>query len=136
MHGFPDTDTIIEKNGHIGHGAVLHGCIIRENALVGMNAVVMDGAIVGHSSIVAAMSFVKAGLEIPQRKLFAGSPARFIRDLSDDEISWKEKGTQDYQQLALRSFESLKEVEALTEVEEGRARLNISDSVPLFKTKT
>ncbi len=136
MHGFPDTDTIIEKNGHIGHGAVLHGCIIRENALVGMNAVVMDGTIVGHSTIVAAMSFVKAGLEIPQRQLFAGSPARFIRDLSDDEISWKEKGMQDYQQLTLRSFESLKEVETLSEVDEGRSRLDISDSIPLFKTKT
>ncbi|MCP4077895.1 MAG: phenylacetic acid degradation protein PaaY [Gammaproteobacteria bacterium] len=135
MHGFPDTDTTIEKNGHIGHGAVLHGCVIRENALVGMNAVVMDGAIVGHSSIVAAMSFVKAGFEIPDRQLVAGSPARFIRELSDDEIAWKEKGTQDYQHLATRCFDSLQEVDALTEVENNRARLDISDSVPLYKTR-
>ena len=53
MHGFPQTDTVIEENGHIGHGAVLHGCRIGRNALIGMNAVVMDGAEVGADSIVA-----------------------------------------------------------------------------------
>ena len=61
MHGFPGTGTIIEEEGHIGHGAVLHGCRIERNALVGMNAVVNDNAVVGESAIVAAMAFVKAG---------------------------------------------------------------------------
>ena len=65
MHGFPNTDTVVEEDGHIGHGAVLHGCRIGRNALVGMNAVVMDGAEVGESSIVAAMAFVKANDVIP-----------------------------------------------------------------------
>jgi phenylacetic acid degradation protein len=63
MHGFPDTDTVVEQDGHIGHGAVLHGCVVRRNAMVGMNAVVMDRAVVGDSAIVAACAFVKAGLE-------------------------------------------------------------------------
>ena len=44
MHGFPQQDTVVEENGHIGHGAVLHSCIVRRDALVGMNAVVMDEA--------------------------------------------------------------------------------------------
>ncbi len=44
MHGYCDTDTIVHEHGHIGHGAVLHGCEIGRNALVGMNSVVMDGA--------------------------------------------------------------------------------------------
>src|SRR5690242_12972796 len=44
MHGFPGSDTVVEENGHIGHGAVLHGCVVRRDALVGMNAVVMDEA--------------------------------------------------------------------------------------------
>ena len=62
MHGFPGSDTIVEEDGHIGHGAILHGCIVRRNGMVGMNAVVMDKAVVGESAIVAAQSFVKAGL--------------------------------------------------------------------------
>jgi len=135
MHGFPNTDTVIETNGHIGHGAVLHGCRVRENALVGMNAVVMDGATVGKSSIVAAMSFVKAGQDVPDRYLVAGSPAREIRELNDEEIEWKTRGTGDYQRLTLRCFESLREVDALTEVEADRPRIEVSDSVPLYKTR-
>src|SRR5699024_6826517 len=69
VHGGPDSDTIIEVDGHIGHGAVLHGCTIKKNAMVGMNAVVMDGAVIGESSIVAAMAFVKAGMQVPARQL-------------------------------------------------------------------
>lgn len=63
LHGFPGTDTVVEKDGHIGHGAVLHGCRIGRNALVGMNAVVMDGAEIGAESIVAACAFVKAAFK-------------------------------------------------------------------------
>ena len=51
MHGFPDSDTVVERNGHIGHGAVLHGCRIGADALVGMNAVVMDNARIGRALI-------------------------------------------------------------------------------------
>ena len=65
MHGFPNSDTVVEENGHIGHGAVLHGCRIGRNVLVGMNAVVMDGAEIGENSIVAAVAFVKAKTTIP-----------------------------------------------------------------------
>ena len=135
MHGFPNTDTVVETNGHIGHGAVLHGCRVRENALVGMNAVVMDGAVVGESSIVAAMAFVKAGQEIPERTLVAGSPARIIRELGDEEIEWKSQGTGDYQRLTRRCFESMIEVAPLAEVERDRLRLEVSDAVPLYRTK-
>ncbi len=63
MHGYTDMDTIVQENGHIGHGAILHSCIIGRDSLVGMNSVIMDGAIIGEESIVAAMSFVKAGFQ-------------------------------------------------------------------------
>lgn len=63
MHGYCDTDTIVHENGHIGHGAILHGCVVGRDALVGMNSVIMDGAVIGEESIVAAMSFVKAGFQ-------------------------------------------------------------------------
>lgn len=86
MHGFPGTDTVVEEDGHIGHGAVLHGCVIGKNALVGMNSVIMDGAVIGESAIVAAMSFVKASMDVPARTLVAGSPARVIKELSDKEL--------------------------------------------------
>lgn len=135
MHGFPGTDTIIEQDGHIGHGAVLHGCHIGKNALVGMNSVVMDGAQVGESAMVAAMSFVKANMIIPERQLAAGSPARIIRELSDKEISWKQAGTRDYQNLTRRSLNSMVETTPLTEVEADRPQLDISDSVPLYQLK-
>jgi len=69
MHGFPGTGTIVAEDGHIGHGAVLHGCRIERNALVGMNAVVNDNAVVGESAIVAAMAFVKAGMIVPPRTI-------------------------------------------------------------------
>ena len=65
VHSFPGDDTIVEENGHIGHGAILHGCIIKRNAMVGMNAVVMDNAVIGENSFVAAMAFVKAGTIVP-----------------------------------------------------------------------
>lgn len=136
MHAFPGTDTVVEEDGHIGHGAVLHGCVIGKNALVGMNSVIMDGAVVGESSIVAAMSFVKAKMEIPERTLVAGSPARIIKELTDKEVDWKSAGTRQYQDLTLRSMNTMQEVEALTEVETDRARLEvgIEGVIPKYKS--
>lgn len=135
VHGFPGTDTVVEVDGHIGHGAVLHGCRIGRNALVGMNSVVMDGAQVGESAMVAAMSFVKAGMVIPDRQLAAGSPARLIREMSDKEINWKHSGTRDYQTLVKRSLNSMIEVMPLTEMDKDRPSLNVSESIPLYKLK-
>lgn len=135
MHGFPGTDTVVEEDGHIGHGAVLHGCRVGRNALVGMNAVIMDNAVIGESAIVAASAFVKAAAEIPARSLAAGSPARVIRELSDEEIAWKGQGTQTYQDLARRSLATMVECAPLAAVEAGRARISIPDVVPLVTLK-
>lgn len=87
MHGFPGTDTVVEEEGHIGHGAILHGCVVRRNALVGMNAVINDNAEVGESAIVAAMAFVKAGMIVPPRTLVAGVPAKIVRALTEQELA-------------------------------------------------
>ncbi len=131
MHGFPDSDTLVEANGHIGHGAVLHGCRIGYNALVGMNAVVMDNAVIGEASIVAASAFVKAGAQIPARVLIAGIPAKVQRALSDEEITWKSQGTRCYQDLALRCLATMQETEALSAAEPNRKRLHMNDLVSL-----
>ena len=125
MHGFPGDDTVVEVDGHIGHGAVLHGCRIKRNAMVGMNAVVMDKAVVGEESIVAAMSFVKAGMIIPPRSMVMGAPARVMRELTDKDIAWKSFGTKQYHDLAIRSMETMREVDALLEVEPNRARIDL-----------
>lgn len=122
MHAFPGKDCVVEVDGHIGHGAVLHGCTVGRNALVGMNAVVMDEVEVGESSIVAAAAFVRAGLKVPPRSLLVGSPAKVVRTLSDDEVRWKSQGTQVYQALARRCRASLVPVQPLTAADEGRAR--------------
>ena len=76
LHGYPGLGTVVEEDGHIGHGAVLHGCRVERNGLVGMNAVVNDNAVVGDSAIVAAMAFVKAGMVIPPRTIASGVPAQ------------------------------------------------------------
>ncbi len=135
VHAFPAYEVIIEKNGHIGHGAVLHGCIIKENALVGMNAVVMDGAEVGKNSIVSAMAFVKANMKIPDNSLAVGSPAKVLRELSEKEIDWKTEGTGVYQQLALNCKTMMHPVEPLSEVEPNRRKVNAPDCAPLYDVK-
>ena len=137
MHGFPGTDTVVEEDGHIGHGAILHGCVVKRNAMVGMNAVVMDEAVIGESAIVAACAFVKAGEKIPPRSLAVGTPAKVLRMLSDDEIAWKVAGTRTYQDLTVRSLQTLKEVVPLTAVEPDRRRIEVDAEgvVPLVNLK-
>lgn len=135
IHGFPEHDTVIEDKGHIGHGAILHCCFIGRNALVGMNAVVMDKARIGDSAIVAAMAFVKAGMVVPPCSLVAGTPAKLVRELSAQEMAWKVDGTALYQQLARRSAESMRETEALTEVEPERKRIVLAGIKPLVDMK-
>ncbi len=135
MHGFPETDTIVEDWGHIGHGAVLHGCHIGRNAMVGMNSVVMDGVVVGEAAFIAAMSFVKAGTEIPPRSLAQGIPAKVVRELRDEEIAWKETGTRGYQQLAREGLAAMEAVEALSAVPEERRNVSRPGMQPKYKSR-
>jgi phenylacetic acid degradation protein len=134
-HGFPGTDTVVEEDGHIGHGAVLHGCIVRRNALVGMNAVVNDSAEIGESAIVAAMAFVKAHMVVPPRTLAAGVPARVLRTLTDTELAWKIEATRSYQALARRSLATLQPTAPLAAPEPGRRRIELPELLTLSQTK-
>ena len=83
----------------MGHGSILHGGTIGENTLIGMNAVIMDEVKVGKECIIGALCFVNAKMEIPDRKLVVGNPAKIIKDVSDEMIHWKTMGTELYQQL-------------------------------------
>ena len=69
LHSFPGEGVLIEEDGHIGHGAVLHGCIIRRNGLVGINAVILDHADIGEDLIVGAGALVPAKFVAPPRSL-------------------------------------------------------------------
>ncbi|MEJ7667331.1 MAG: phenylacetic acid degradation protein PaaY [Casimicrobiaceae bacterium] len=135
MHGFPGTDTVVEEDGHIGHGAILHGCIVRRNALVGMNAVINDNAVVGESAIVAAMAFVKAGMVIPPCTLVAGVPAKIVRAITEQELAWKVEGTQSYQELTRRSLASLTATTPLAASEPDRKRIAVPELLPLSVLK-
>jgi phenylacetic acid degradation protein len=99
IHAFPGVTVVLEESAHIGHGAVIHGARIGRNALVGMNSVVMDGATVGAGCIVGALTFVPAEMQIPERKVVVGNPARIVKDVTDVMLAWKTEGTRLYQSL-------------------------------------
>ncbi|WP_343620322.1 DapH/DapD/GlmU-related protein [Acinetobacter proteolyticus] len=115
IHGFPQSITLIEEMGHIGHAAILHGCRIGKNVLIGMNSVILDYAEIGENSIIGANSLVKTKDVIPANVLAIGSPAKVVRDLTEQERSWKINGTQEYIQLAQRCLNSMTEVLPLVE---------------------
>ena len=115
IHAFPGVTVVLEESAHIGHGAVIHGARIGRNALIGVNAVVMDHAVVGAGSIIGALTFVPSEMIIPERKVAVGSPAKVIRDVTDEMLEWKTEGTRLYQKLPAMMRESWKAREPLRE---------------------
>ena len=116
LHMFPGVTVLLKEGAHIGHGAVIHGATIGKNCLVGMNAVIMDNVQLGDECIVGALSFIKAGEIIPVRSMVAGSPAKIIKQVSDEMLAWKTTGTKLYQQLPGEMFETWKQCEPLREI--------------------
>jgi carbonic anhydrase/acetyltransferase-like protein (isoleucine patch superfamily) len=113
VHMFPGITVVLEEGAHVGHGAVVHGAHIGRNVLVGMNAVVMDRAHVGAGSIVGALCFVPADMQIPERKVVVGNPARIVKDVSDEMLAWKTEGTRLYQALPAQLHTTLRPTEPL-----------------------
>tara|TARA_R100001369_G_scaffold31102_1_gene55181 strand:- start:4573 stop:5169 length:597 start_codon:yes stop_codon:yes gene_type:complete len=118
VHMFPGKSITLKESAHVGHGAIIHGANLGRNCLIGMNTVIMDDAEIGDESIVGAMAFVKAETKIPKRSLVVGNPAKVIKQVTDEMIAWKTKGTELYQQLPSDCHEFLREVEPLREVPE------------------
>lgn len=136
MHGSSFGECVVEEEGHIGHGAILHTCRIARGALVGMNSVVMDEAVVGEQAFVAAMSFVRAGMQVPPRTLVAGIPAKILRELSERDLAHKTEGTSQYQELARRAPAEMKPCEPLPAPEPGRRRVTWdNEAKPLYGLK-
>jgi carbonic anhydrase/acetyltransferase-like protein (isoleucine patch superfamily) len=122
IHMFPGVTVRLMKGAHIGHGAIIHGATIGHNVLVGMNAVVMDRVVVGDNSIIGALCFVPEGMQIPERKIVVGNPAKIVKEMSDEMIAWKTRGTELYQQLPSELRETLKPCEPLREIPQDRPK--------------
>lgn len=122
IHMFPGVTVTLMEGAHIGHGAIIHGGTIGKNVLVGMNAVVMDNVVIGDNCIIGALCFVPADMQIEERKVVVGNPAKIVKEVSNEMIAWKTKGTALYQQLPKDCYASLKVCEPLTEVEPNRPK--------------
>ena len=120
IHMFPGTTVLLKEHAHIGHGAVIHGATIGKNCLVGMNTVVMDNVILGDECIVGALSMIKADEIFERRSLIVGNPAKKIKEVSDEMIAWKSKGTQLYQSLPEEMKKYWMEAIPLREIPENR----------------
>ncbi len=120
IHMFPGVTVRLMEAAHIGHGAIIHGATVGKNVMVGMNSVVMDHAVIGEESIIGAMTFIKAKEQIPARSLVVGNPGKIVKQVSDEMIAWKTKGTQLYQTLPGDCHDSLRPCEPLREVPEDR----------------
>lgn len=94
-----DFPTIVEPEVTVGHSATLHGCYIERGSLIGIGAIVLDGARIGANSLVAAGSLVTPNAKIPERSFVLGAPARVKRELSDEEVENLRKFWQNYVSL-------------------------------------
>jgi len=123
VHANALRDTIIRRGATIAHGAIIHGCDIGENTLVGMNAVVLDDAELGPENLVAALALVKSDTVTPPRSLLAGNPAKVVRTFAPGQVTWRNDGRGEYQRLAREALTDLIEVAPLARAEPDRPRL-------------
>ena len=91
-----DFPTVVEERVTIGHSATVHGCHVETGSLIGIGAIILDGARIGKNSLVAAGSLVTPGTVIPERSFVLGSPARVRRELTDEEVENIQKFWQNY----------------------------------------
>jgi phenylacetic acid degradation protein len=121
LHAFPDKATILHPNSHIGHGAILHGCEICSNVLVGMGAIIADGVKINPFSFIGAGSFVPFDRKIPPHSLVVGYPAKVIEKVGPEHLERIKDGLAIYQDLTRRHLKSFREIpsEDVKKVESG-----------------
>lgn len=100
VHGDPGYPTVVGNNVSVGHGAILHGCTIEDQCLIGMGATILNGAVIGEGSLIAAGSVVLEGEVIPPRSLVAGVPAKVRRTVTDQELEHISQNARTYRELA------------------------------------
>ncbi|MDP8262939.1 MAG: gamma carbonic anhydrase family protein [Candidatus Ancaeobacter aquaticus] len=77
---------IIGREVTIGHGVNLHGCTIKDNAVIGIGSIILSGAIIGEGAIIAAGSIVPEGMRVKEKTLVMGQPARFVREINERDV--------------------------------------------------
>ncbi|MDA9307928.1 transferase hexapeptide repeat family protein [Flavobacteriaceae bacterium] len=120
VHMFPGKSIVLKQGAHVGHGAIIHGANLGRNTMVGMNSVIMDGAVIADECIVGAMAFVKAESVFAPRQLIVGNPAKAIKEVSQQMLAWKTAGTKLYQSLPKDCHDTLREEEPLREIPKDR----------------
>jgi carbonic anhydrase/acetyltransferase-like protein (isoleucine patch superfamily) len=96
VHLARDKGVVIGEGVTVGHNAIVHACRIEDYCIIGMGSCIMDGAIIGHHSVVGAGALVTSGKEYPPYSLITGSPARRVRDLTKEEIAYCETSAKHY----------------------------------------
>ncbi len=98
MHADKGVPCRVGKRVTVGHRAVLHGCVVEDDCLIGMGAIVLDNAVIGAGSVVGAGALVTQGKQFPPRSLIIGSPARAVRQISDDDLAAMRAGALHYEE--------------------------------------
>ncbi|MHA3904400.1 gamma carbonic anhydrase family protein [Castellaniella sp. WN] len=98
----------VGRNVTVGHQAMLHGCTVEDGALIGIQAVVLNGAVIGRHSLVGAGALVTEGKTFPERSLILGSPAKAVRTLSDEEVAGLEDSARHYAERGRQYRETLR----------------------------
>jgi carbonic anhydrase/acetyltransferase-like protein (isoleucine patch superfamily) len=108
VHVDPENAVSVGDNVSVGHGAVLHGCKIGDNVLVGMNSTILNGAEIGKNSIIGANALVPEGKKFPESSLIIGVPGKVKRALEQSEIEAIKENAQEYVELGKEYLEELR----------------------------
>eukprot|EP01120_Amphizonella_sp_Union-15-10_P001962 TRINITY_DN12106_c0_g1_i1.p1 TRINITY_DN12106_c0_g1~~TRINITY_DN12106_c0_g1_i1.p1 ORF type:complete len:245 (+),score=43.27 TRINITY_DN12106_c0_g1_i1:82-816(+) len=96
----PGLPTLIGNNVTIGPGSVIHACTISDNSLIDLGSTILDGAVIESFSVVGPGSLVLSDTHIPSKQYWQGSPAKYVRDVTDQEIKFIQESTKNHQRLA------------------------------------
>ncbi len=102
MHVRDGVKMRIGDNVTVGHGAVVHAACVDDTVLVGIGAIVLDGATIGEGSIVGAGAVITEGKQIPKRSLVLGVPGRIVKEVTAEQVQWIEDNAKSYTELAQR----------------------------------
>jgi carbonic anhydrase/acetyltransferase-like protein (isoleucine patch superfamily) len=110
LHTDPGYPMVLGEHVTVGHQAMLHGCTIGDGSLVGMQAVVLNGARIGRDCLVGAGALVTEGKEFPDRSLIVGSPAKVVRELSDEAVAGLRRTAQNYVERSRQYRDTLEQI--------------------------
>ncbi len=97
IHTSHDSTTVIGKNVTVGHGAIIHGCTIGDNCIIGMGSVVMDNAVIGENCLIGAGAVVSKNVKIPANSVVMGLPGKVRREMTQEEIDYNAYSAKEYQ---------------------------------------